>query len=54
MCPRRHCDEAASPKGWEAGLLQAEAMDELIRLKTDLGTARDNVRALKSRLGMAT
>jgi putative zinc finger/helix-turn-helix YgiT family protein len=42
-----------SPKRWEAGLVQDEAMDELIRLKTDLPTARENVRALKSRLGAA-
>ncbi len=43
----------ASPKRWEAGLVQDEAMDELIRLKADLPTARANVKQLESRLGMA-
>jgi putative zinc finger/helix-turn-helix YgiT family protein len=43
----------ASPKRWEAGLVQDAAMDELIRLKSDLTTARENVRTLKSRLGTA-
>jgi len=43
----------ASPKRWEAGLVQDEAMDELIRLKADLPAARDNVKQLESRLGMA-
>jgi putative zinc finger/helix-turn-helix YgiT family protein len=45
----------ASPKRWEAGLVQDEAMDELIRLKTDLSTARMNVTTLESyiRLGPA-
>src|SRR5204862_6635557 len=33
----------ASPKRWEAGLVQDQAMDELIRLKSDLITARENV-----------
>jgi putative zinc finger/helix-turn-helix YgiT family protein len=42
----------ASPKRWEAGLVQDEAMDELIRLKADLPAARDNVKQLESRLGM--
>jgi hypothetical protein len=37
----------ASPKRWEAGLVQDEAMDELIRLKADLISARNNVRQLK-------
>ncbi|MCC6368737.1 MAG: type II toxin-antitoxin system MqsA family antitoxin [Bryobacterales bacterium] len=41
----------ASLKRWEAGLVQDEAMDELIRLKVDLPTARNNVRQLESRLG---
>jgi len=41
----------ASIKRWEAGLIQDEAMDELIRLKTDLETARANVRRLEERLG---
>jgi putative zinc finger/helix-turn-helix YgiT family protein len=44
----------ASPKRWEAGLVQDEAMDELIRLKADLPTARNNVRQLESRLGVAS
>lgn len=43
----------ASPKRWEAGLVQDEAMDELIRLKADLPAARENVRQLKSRLRVA-
>ena len=44
----------ASPKRWEAGLVQDESMDELIRLKADLPTARNNVRQLESRLGVAS
>ncbi|MCW5976857.1 MAG: type II toxin-antitoxin system MqsA family antitoxin [Bryobacteraceae bacterium] len=40
----------ASPKRWEAGLVQDEAMDGLIRLKTDLATARRNVRTLEVHL----
>ena len=44
----------ASPKRWEAGLVQDEAMDELIRLKADLPAARDNVKQLESRLGLAS
>jgi hypothetical protein len=44
----------ASPKRWEAGLVQDEAMDELIRLKADLPSARNNVRQLESRLGLAS
>ena len=43
----------ASPKRWEAGLVQDEAMDELIRLKADLSSARENVKQLKSRLRVA-
>ena len=43
----------ASPKRWEAGLVQDEAMDELIRLKADLPTARENVKQLRSRLRVA-
>ncbi len=43
----------ASPKRWEAGLVQDDAMDELIRLKADLPTARENVKQLKSRLRVA-
>jgi putative zinc finger/helix-turn-helix YgiT family protein len=42
----------ASPKRWEAGLVQDEAMDELIRLKTDPGAARHNLENLESRLGV--
>lgn len=44
----------ASPKRWEAGLVQDEAMDELIRLKADLPSARENVKQLESRLGLAS
>lgn len=40
----------ASPKRWEAGLVQDQAMDELIRLKTDLPAARKNVVDLEARL----
>jgi putative zinc finger/helix-turn-helix YgiT family protein len=43
----------ASPKRWEAGLVQDQAMDELIRLKTDLVTARENVAQLEAHLGVA-
>lgn len=43
----------ASPKRWEAGLVQDQAMDQLIRLKSDLVTARENVSQLKARLGVA-
>src|ERR1035441_5169913 len=42
----------ASPKRWEAGLVQDQAMDELIRLKSDLATARENVTQLEARLGV--
>jgi putative zinc finger/helix-turn-helix YgiT family protein len=38
----------ASPKRWEAGLVQDRAMDELIRLKSDLAAARENVAWLKA------
>jgi putative zinc finger/helix-turn-helix YgiT family protein len=44
----------ASPKRWEAGLVQDQAMDALIRLKADLAEARNNVRQLESRLGIAS
>lgn len=37
----------ASVKRWEAGLIQDESHDELIRLKTDLQTARSNVAHLE-------
>jgi len=40
----------ASVKRWEAGLIQDEALDELIRLKTDLGSAWRNVRSLEAAL----
>ncbi len=43
----------ASPKRWEAGLVQDEAMDQLIRVKADLPAARENVKQLESRLGVA-
>jgi putative zinc finger/helix-turn-helix YgiT family protein len=43
----------ASPKRWEAGLVQDQAMDQLIRLKSDLATARENVSQLEARLGAA-
>ncbi len=39
----------ASVKRWEAGLVQDEAMDELIKVKSDLPTARANVRQLVGR-----
>ena len=42
----------ASPKRWEAGLVQDQAMDELIRLKSDLATARENVAQLEAHLGV--
>jgi putative zinc finger/helix-turn-helix YgiT family protein len=43
----------ASVKRWEAGMVQDEAMDELIKVKSDLPTARANVRQLESQLGLA-
>lgn len=43
----------ASVKRWEAGLIQDEAHDQLIRLRTDLEAARRNVRELEQRLGVA-
>ena len=43
----------ASPKRWEAGLVQDEAMDELVRLKTDLFAAHENVTGLETRLASA-
>ena len=39
----------ASVKRWEAGMVQDEAMDELIKVKSDLPTARANVRQLVGR-----
>jgi putative zinc finger/helix-turn-helix YgiT family protein len=41
----------ASVKRWELGLIQDQALDQLIRLKTDLKAARENVKALQMRLG---
>jgi putative zinc finger/helix-turn-helix YgiT family protein len=43
----------ASPKRWEAGLVQDQAMGQLIRLKSDLVTARENVTQLEAHLGVA-
>jgi putative zinc finger/helix-turn-helix YgiT family protein len=43
----------ASPKRWEAGLVQDEAMDELIRVKADLPAAREKVKQLEARLRVA-
>jgi len=40
----------ASVKRWEAGLIQDEAMDELIRLKTSVEAAWENLREIESRL----
>jgi putative zinc finger/helix-turn-helix YgiT family protein len=40
----------ASVKRWESGLIQDEALDHLIRLKTDLALARQNVEELELRL----
>ena len=37
----------ASVKRWESGQIQDQAMDQLIRLKTDLKAARNNLRALE-------
>lgn len=44
----------ASPKRWEAGLVQDDAMDELIRVKTDLPTAHRNVSVLEAHMGVAS
>jgi putative zinc finger/helix-turn-helix YgiT family protein len=41
---------AASVKRWESGLVQDEAMDELIRVKSDIATARANVRRLEEQI----
>lgn len=40
----------ASVKRWESGLVQDEAMDQLMRLKGDLKAARENVNQLEGRL----
>lgn len=44
----------ASVKRWESGLIQDEAHDQWIRLRTDLEAARRNVRELEQKLGVAT
>ncbi|MCC6586731.1 MAG: helix-turn-helix domain-containing protein [Bryobacterales bacterium] len=43
------CVGVASVKRWELGLVQDHAMDELIRVKTDVGRARRNVAELEAR-----
>jgi putative zinc finger/helix-turn-helix YgiT family protein len=43
----------ASVKRWEAGLIQDQAMDKLIRLATDIGAARNNIKELERRLRLA-
>jgi DNA-binding transcriptional regulator YiaG len=40
----------ASVKRWELGQIQDRAMDELMRLKTDLAAARKNLRSLEEQL----
>ena len=40
----------ASVKRWELGQIQDRAMDELIRLKTDLEAARENLRSLEKQV----
>lgn len=42
----------ASVKRWEAGAIQDEAHDELLRSKTDLQTARRNLRELEEDLAL--
>lgn len=42
----------ASVKRWEAGLIQDEAYDQLIRLRTDLEAARENVVILERQMGL--
>lgn len=42
---------APSVKRWETGLIQDEANDKLIRLRTDLEAARRNVSDLEERVG---
>lgn len=42
----------ASVKRWEAGLIQDQALDELIRLKTDREYARRNVYEIENLLGL--
>lgn len=44
---------APSVKRWESGLIQDEAMDQLIRLQTDPAAARENVRHLEQLLALA-
>jgi putative zinc finger/helix-turn-helix YgiT family protein len=40
----------ASVKRWEGGLIQDEAHDQLIRLRTDLTAARQNAREIDRRM----
>jgi hypothetical protein len=40
----------ASVKRWELGQIQDRAMDELIRLKTDVEAARENLRSLEEQV----
>jgi putative zinc finger/helix-turn-helix YgiT family protein len=42
----------ASVKRWETGKIQDRAMDELIRLKTDIEAARENLRSLEQSLSV--
>ena len=44
----------ASVKRWEAGLIQDEAHDQLIRLRTDLYAARQNVKELEACFGIVS
>ena len=43
----------ASVKRWESGLIQDEAHDQLIRLRTDLRVARRNTRELEQEFAVA-
>jgi putative zinc finger/helix-turn-helix YgiT family protein len=40
----------ASVKRWESGQIQENAMDQLIRLKTDLAAARENLKKLEQQV----
>jgi putative zinc finger/helix-turn-helix YgiT family protein len=40
----------ASVKRWETGLVQDDALDQLVRLRTNIEFARSNVEQLESRL----
>jgi putative zinc finger/helix-turn-helix YgiT family protein len=44
----------ASIKRWESGLIQDEAHDQLIRLRTDLEAARQNVSELEACFGIVS